>query len=404
MTLLAPLFFVTSLALAPIHAQQPAQAPAAPVQNPPIPADTDIVTTASGLKYSVLVQGTGTRKAKVGDVAKVHYTGWTTDGNSFDTSMKRGVPLDVQVGRGGVIAGWDEVLQLMEVGTKVKVTIPPALGYGEAGKGAKIPGNATLIFEMEMVALTAMPEFRPARPEATKTTPSGLKYEVLVEGQGELFDATAIYDLKYALWNTSGKLLTCTEAGGAPLHFTLANSPMDFLKEAVPMLKVGSRYRLEVPPALCFGARDQGPDLPPNSITVWEIELTGMAKPLPLPPFALTPDDKMVKTASGLGYEVLREGTGPQAGQGKTVSVHYAGWLTTGGAPFDSSYERAEPFKLRLPGGVIKGWNEGLALMREGSMYRFTIPAALAYGPRGSPPDIGPNATLIFVIEMLKVE
>lgn len=402
MSLLAPLFVAASLTFASATAQEPAP-PAS--QNPPIPADTEIVTTATGLKYSVLTQGTGARKAKVGDVAKIHYTGWLTDGVVFDSSRRTNTPYAVQVGRGQVIPGWDEMLQLMEVGTRVKVTIPYELAYGEAGRPPRIPGKATLIFEMEMVELQAMPDFHAARPELTKTTPSGLKYEVLVEGQGELFDVNAIYELKYALWNTSGKLLTCTEGGGAPLRFKLDKTPsvLGFLKEAVPLLHVGSRYRFEVPPELCFGAQNQGPDLPPNSITVWELELVGMAKPLPLPPFALTPEDKLVKTASGLGYEVLREGTGPQCAIGKTVTLHYAGWLTDGKS-FDSSYERAEPMKMRLPGQVIAGWKEGLPLMREGSMYRFTIPPAQGYGVRGFPPDIGPNATLIFVIEVLAVE
>jgi FKBP-type peptidyl-prolyl cis-trans isomerase len=177
---------------------------------------------------------------------------------------------------------------------------------------------------------------------------------------------------------------------------------LSFLKETMPLLRVGSRYRLEVPPALCFGDMNQGPDLPPNSITVWEIEFMGMTKPLPLPPFAVTPTDKLVKTASGLGYEVLREGDGPQAALGKTITVHYAGWLTDGKL-FDASYSRNDPFKLRLPGSVIKGWSEGLLLMRQGSMYRFTIPAALGYGARGQG-EIPANATLIFVIEILAVE
>lgn len=402
MSLFAPLFVVASLSFAPLAAQQPAT-PA--TQTPTIPADTEVITTASGLKYSVLKQGTGKLKPKVGDRATMHYSGWLTDGTLFDSSRTRNQPFPVTIGVGQVIKGWDEVLQLMEVGTQVKVTIPYELAYGETGRPPKIPAKATLIFEIEMIDLMPVPSFKPARPDVTKTTASGLKYEVLSEGTGALFDPKAIYDLKYALWNTSGKLLTCTEQGGQPLRFTLDNTPsvLSFIKEAVPLLHVGSRYRFEVPPALCFGAQNQGPDLPPNSITVWELELVGMTQPLPLPPFALTPEDKLVKTASGLGYEVLREGTGPQCANGKTVSVHYAGWLTDGNK-FDSSYERAEPMKLRLPGGVIKGWNEGLLLMKEGAMYRFTVPAELGYGARGMPPDIGPNATLVFVIEVVKVE
>ena len=95
------------------------------------------------------------------------------------------------------------------------------------------------------------------------------------------------------------------------------------------------------------------------------------------------------------------EGTGKQPAMGRKVTVHYAGWLTDG-TLFDASYSRGEMATFRL-GEVIPGWNEGLCLMKEGAIYKFTIPGDLAYGPRGSPPSIPPNATLVFVVELSKV-
>lgn len=105
-------------------------------------------------------------------------------------------------------------------------------------------------------------------------------------------------------------------------------------------------------------------------------------------------------TPSGLQYEVLTEGTGPSPKATDQVTVHYKGTLLDGKV-FDSSYDRGEPAKFGL-NQVIPGWTEGLQLMKEGGKYRFYIPAELAYGPGGSGP-IGPNSTLIFDVELLKV-
>ncbi|MBF0588484.1 MAG: FKBP-type peptidyl-prolyl cis-trans isomerase [Magnetococcales bacterium] len=107
-------------------------------------------------------------------------------------------------------------------------------------------------------------------------------------------------------------------------------------------------------------------------------------------------------TASGLKYEVMTEGDGPKPSATDTVRVHYAGTLEDG-TEFDSSYKRGEPISFPL-NRVIAGWTEGVQLMGVGSKYRFTIPGDLAYGPMGMPQaGIGPNATLIFVVELLDI-
>jgi FKBP-type peptidyl-prolyl cis-trans isomerase FklB len=107
-------------------------------------------------------------------------------------------------------------------------------------------------------------------------------------------------------------------------------------------------------------------------------------------------------TATGLQYEVMREGTGPKPTAASTVKVHYHG-TTTDGKVFDSSVDRGEPVEFPL-NGVIPGWTEGVQLMPVGSKYKFFIPGDLAYGPR--PPQgsgIAPNATLIFEVELLEI-
>lgn len=107
-------------------------------------------------------------------------------------------------------------------------------------------------------------------------------------------------------------------------------------------------------------------------------------------------------TASGLQYKVLTEGTGETPKASDTVTTHYRGHLIDG-KEFDSSYKRGQPAEFPVT-GVIKGWTEALQLMKTGAKWELYIPADLAYGERGSGRDIGPNATLIFEIELIGIK
>jgi peptidylprolyl isomerase len=109
-------------------------------------------------------------------------------------------------------------------------------------------------------------------------------------------------------------------------------------------------------------------------------------------------------TPSGLTYLVTKKGTGRQPKTGETVVVHYTGMLTNG-VTFDTSRERNEPFSFKLGAGqVIKGWDEGLAKLSVGDHAILVIPASLGYGSRGSGGVIPPDATLIFVVELVDVK
>ena len=114
-------------------------------------ARPEVKTTASGLQYEVLTEGTGPMP-KATDTVSVHYKGTLLDGKVFDSSYERGEPANFKVN--GLIPGWVEALQLMKVGSKYKLYIPSELGYGEDGM-QEIPPNATLIFEMELLEIKA---------------------------------------------------------------------------------------------------------------------------------------------------------------------------------------------------------------------------------------------------------
>jgi peptidylprolyl isomerase len=109
-------------------------------------------TTASGLKYTDIVEGTGDNP-RAGQTVVVHYLGTLENGKKFESSYDRNQPAEFKIGVGAVIKGWDEGLMTMKVGGKRKLVIPSAIGYGPRGRPPDIPGNATLVFEVELLGL-----------------------------------------------------------------------------------------------------------------------------------------------------------------------------------------------------------------------------------------------------------
>lgn len=368
---------------------------------PPIPADTEIQTTASGLKYSVLSAGDLEAKPPGPfDTVKVHYTGWLLDGSMFDSSRQRGTPAEFPLD--GVIAGWTEGLQLMKPGARVKFTIPYDLAYGENGRPPTIPAKATLIFDVELLEVTNRkpepPPFVALDPEQTTTKESGLKVQVISEGEGTVGADTPL-GMHYDIWNMQGELLQSTQMQDAALYDAFSNMAraFRFLGEVHEDVKIGGTYLFEVPATIGLGAHKH-PKVGEGEPTIWRIRVTGAFSP---PEFRMPAEEELTTTASGLKYKILREGDGETPALTNQATCHYTGWLTDG-TEFDSSFARKRPSTFALR-GVIKGWTEGLQLMKEGDRAVFVIPGKLGYGARGSAPHIGPDATLVFVIDLINI-
>jgi FKBP-type peptidyl-prolyl cis-trans isomerase len=383
-----------------VAAQDPAPA-SRPAQ------DVPMTTTESGLKYSVLVAGPEGARPKRGDNVKVKYRGTLANGTLFDESKE---PIEFRLGK--VIEGWNEGLKLMTPGSKYLFVIPGDLAYGAQGTpDGRIPPNAVLHFEVELLSFTpgdALPEppkYVPLDEAQAKTLPSGLKYQVVAPGKGEKAAQTDTLSVQFSLFGPDKKLIWATEAaGGEPQKIPCAaltgNTGLPFMRAMLPEMLEGEVRRVECPAKEAFGERG-GNGVPPGATTYWELKLVKIGRPQPLPEFVKPADLKLTTTASGLQYQIVKEGTGKSPTRADRVEVHYAGWLEDG-TNFDASFTRGDTTSFGVT-QVIAGWTEGLQLMKEGGAARFVIPGNLGYGARGFGQKIPPNATLVFYVELVKV-
>jgi peptidylprolyl isomerase len=241
-----------------------------------IPAPKDVAgppaeatKTASGLASVVLKAGTDTKRPRAHDVVKVNYTGWTTDGKMFDSSISRGQPASFPLNR--VIPGWTEGLQLMSTGEKRRFWIPVELAYnGKPGRPAGM-----LVFDVELLEIKVMPDPPKtpadvaAAPKDAKKTQSGLAYKVLKPGTGQKHPAaTSKVKVNYSGWTTDGKMFDSSVTRGRPAAFPL-NRVIPGWTEGVQLMVVGEKCRFWIPQELAYKGRKGAP----AGMLVFDIEL-----------------------------------------------------------------------------------------------------------------------------------
>lgn len=239
-------------------------------------------------------------------------------------------------------------------------------------------------------------------PADAKKTASGMATKVLRPGTGT--DHPRPQDrvrVHYTGWTPDGKMFDSSVSRGSPATFAL-NQVIPGWTEGLQLMVVGEQRRLWIPGNLAYGDHPR-PGAPAGNL-VFDVELLEVTK-TPDPP--AVPEDvakapaTAKKTASGLTYRVLKAGTGKQPTATSVVVVHYSGW-TPDGKMFDSSVLRGQPASFRLD-QVIKGWTEGVQLMKVGEKARFWIPGPLAYGDKPTRPG-APSGTLVFDIELIDVK
>jgi peptidylprolyl isomerase len=237
-------------------------------------APADAEKTASGLASKILTPGKGETHPSKTDLVTVHYTGWTTDGKMFDSSLTRGKPATFPLDK--VIAGWTEGVQLMVAGEKRRFWIPEELAYkGKAGRPAGM-----LVFDVELIS------FKPAAPKETSADPtkapddvqrppgdaartgSGLSYKILKPGPGGRHpQATSSVTVHYSGWTTDGKLFDSSYTNHEPVTFRL-NRVIPGWTEGVQLMVEGEKCRFWIPEALAYAGNG-----PVSGDLVFDIEL-----------------------------------------------------------------------------------------------------------------------------------
>jgi peptidylprolyl isomerase len=360
--------------------------------------------TSSGLEYTITQKGQG-KKPLLGDKVVVHYTGRLTNDTVFDSSLKRGQPFTFKLGAGQVIQGWDEAFQLLEVGDKATIKFGPELGYGSQNVGT-IPANSTLIFDVEL--LDIIEGLRPWEAEKmdTITTASGLKYiHFLHNPNGKKAERGSKVIVHYTGFFKDGKIFDSSVERGQPISVKVGmGQVIQGWDEGLALLHKGEKAKFIIPYQLAYGEQGRPPVIPEKSDLIFDVELLDVQEAVVIKPYDTT-GLQLKKTETGLQYfEVKHNDSTAKAEKGKTVKVHYTGYLADGKV-FDSSVERGEPIEFPLGQGyVIPGWDEGIALMRVGDKLRLVIPYALAYGEQGRPPVIPAKADLTFDVELIEVK
>jgi len=360
------------------------------------------VKTASGLEYTITSAGSGKQPVN-GDKVIVHYTGKLTNDTVFDSSVKRNQPFEFKLGAGEVIKGWDEAFLLLKVGDKATIKLSPELGYGERAMGA-IPANSTLIFDIELIGIKETVKPWDVKGKDTIKTASGLQYIMLKENKTGESAAGAKVTVHYSGFFMDGKMFDSSVERGQP--FSLKCGAGQVIKgwdEGLALLHKGEKARLIIPYQLAYGEAGYGP-IPAKADIMFDVEIVDVT-PVILPKQFEIKGLEAKKTVSGLQYyEVYRAFNGTKAEAGKTVKVHYTGYLADGKV-FDSSVERGEPIEFLLgQGQVIPGWEEGIVLMKTGDKLRLIIPYFLAYGDQGREPAIPAKADLTFDVELIDVK
>jgi len=257
---------------------EPAAEPA-PAEPSGIPAPSDVAAppasasrTPSGLQSVVLQAGKGAEKPGPRDRVQVHYTGWTSDGKMFDSSVVRGEP--TSFGLNQVIKGWTEGLQLMTVGEKRRFWIPSELAYGN--RPGKPAGQLT--FDVELLSFEKTPE-PPTVPEdvakapaSAKKTKSGIAYRVLKKSTKKVHpSATSQVRVHYSGWTTDGKMFDSSVVSGEAATFGL-NQVIPGWTEGVQLMVEGEKTRFWIPGKLAYGDEPRQPGMPAGTL-VFDIEL-----------------------------------------------------------------------------------------------------------------------------------
>jgi len=430
-----------AIALSGTHAsiaQTKNEAPKAAEAQPSKKLPDGFTRLSTGLEYKVYTKGTGTRNPQLGDHLDMHIRVHIKDSVMFDSrKMNNNKPVPFQVQAPNFKGDPIEGFMLMVAGDSAVLRLPVDTIIAQTKQ--VMPGMQAgdiLEYEVNMVSVMSDDDFKKdqamkleiqkaldekqlqdyfkEKKIVAKRTASGLYYTIGKEGTGETLKQGMMVSVNY-----TGKLLDgkTFDSNTDPQFqhvepFTVELGMGRVIKgwdEGLALLKRGTKATLYIPSGLAYGSQDKSPTIPANSILVFEVEILKADNQKDL-------DDKQIKdylaknkikatkTASGLYYTITKQGTGDMPKSGDKVSVNYTG-KTLAGTKFDSNVDTAfhhvQPFEFSLgQGSVIKGWDEGIGLLKKGTKATLFIPSMMAYGPQSPTPAIAPNSVLVFDVEL----
>ena len=305
---------------------------------------------------------------------------------------------------------------------------------------AMIDSNSIVYFYVHLLSVDSPEKMKKDEDDAlkkyiaenkitTKPTSSGIYILVTNPGEGTKIDTGYIVKLHFIVSHIDGKQIYSSYQQPEPLKYTCGQKfDTPGVEEAIGTLRKGSKAKVIVPSSMAFGEMGKGTVVPPYTTLIYDVEIIDVQtkteyektqteekqKDQMKKENAKTDEtilrDKYLKdnnitvkpTADGLYFIEKAKGNGPQAAPGKKVKVHYTGTLLDG-KKFDSSRDRNEPFEFTLgKGQVIKGWDEGIAMMQQGGKATLIIPSSIGYAERDMG-DIPPYSTLVFDVELIEV-
>jgi FKBP-type peptidyl-prolyl cis-trans isomerase len=402
--------------------------------------------TKSGLYYKLYSVSKDTAKAKVGDyiALQMRYT-TAKDSLLFDSKTAMGEAVRFQLPPSDFPGDIYEGIRMMAPGDSAVFIVNADSLFKKTFRQAQRPpfidSNSVIKFyitlessdskaALEQKEKDALAKYLQTNNITVQPLPSGLYYIETAAGTGSKIDTGMMVKMNFTLTTVDGKKIFSTLDRGEPLRMEYGKSfDTPGFDEGIGLMKKGGKANFIVPSAIAFGAQGRGAMIPPYTTLFYNVEIVDIqtkaqvekekaeAKKAADAKKATAKAEETAKrnqylkdkginvqpTADGLYYVEKVKGTGAKAMPGKKVSVHYTGTLLDG-TKFDSSRDRNQPFEFTLgQGQVIRGWDEGIAMMNVGGKAILVIPSAIAYG-EADKGTIPPYSTLVFEVELLDVK
>ena len=401
--------------------------------------------TESGLYYKLFEVSKDTVKARVGDWVSMTMRYAYKDSILFDSKAAMGNPVRFQLPPSEFKGDIYEGIQMLHPGDSADFIVNAdslfIKTFRQPARPAFIDSNSVIHFYITLLTVDSPISMMKKEEDALKKyieekkitiepSPTGLYFIETLAGKGAKIDSGVWVKAHFKVSLIDGKQIFSTLDRGEPMSFEYGKRfDTPGFEEGVGKMLKGGKATLIVPSKIAFGEMGRGAMVPPYSTVIYDLEVVDVQSKADHD--KQVADDKKKEqlkvetnkkqegalmqkylkekninakpTASGLIYVEKVKGTGTKAAAGKKVKVHYTGTLLDG-TKFDSSRDRNEPFEFTLgQGQVIKGWDEGIALMNVGGKATLVIPSAIAYGDR----DMGtipPFSTLVFDVELLDVK